>query len=115
MPWKTAKTALSLPQPGRDDLRGHGADNADLLPERTRRGPPSALFDCFFSRLLPPVPGLGPDDLRTILEDVRSKLEAEDHGLDVILETDSEKEAAGWRKVIEGAGLKHFKAEPAES
>ena len=84
-------------------------------PSGTCCGPPSALFDCFFSRLLPPVPGLGPDDLRTILEDVRSKLEAEDHGLDVILETDSEKEAAGWRKVIEGAGLKHFKAEPAES
>lgn len=84
-------------------------------PSGTCCGPPSALFACRFSKLWPPAPPLKPDDLRTILDDLRSKLDAEKQGLDVILETDSDKDAMDWRKVIEGAGLKHFKAEPGES
>lgn len=84
-------------------------------PSGTCCGPPSALFDCYFSQLLPPAAKLSPDDLRTILHEVRSKLEVEDLGLDVVLETESEQDAAGWRKVVEGEGLRRFKADTAAS
>jgi hypothetical protein len=70
-------------------------------------GPPSALyaFDCFFSMLLPQVPQLTPDDLRTILRDMRSKLHVERRGLDIVLIAESDQVAGEWRQVLEDEGL----------
>lgn len=88
---------------------------SDCCPSGTCCGPPSALFECFFSQLWPRVPQLSPDDLRMILQEIRSKLKVEDHGMDVLLDTESGPQAAGWRKVIEGEGLKGFQADTAAS
>lgn len=72
-------------------------------------GPPSAAvaFDCYFSLLLPESAQLAPDDLRTIVREMRSKLKVEKRGLDVVLTTDSDEVAVEWRKVLEDEGLRH--------
>jgi hypothetical protein len=62
-------------------------------------------FDCFFSMLMPRVPQLTPDDLRTILRDLRAKLQVERRGLDVVLIAESDQVAGEWRQVLEEEGL----------
>lgn len=84
-------------------------------PSGTCCGPPSAAFECFYSELLPFPPELSPDDLRTILQDMRDKLKAEGRGLAVLLGTESKQTAAAWRKVVEDQGLRPFTVDAEES
>jgi hypothetical protein len=60
---------------------------------------------------VPGRPKLTPDDLHRLLEELRSKLNAEDRGLDLLLTTDSDKEAKDWQKQLVGEGLGKFEAE----
>ena len=56
-----------------------------VCPSGTCCGPPSRAFECYYSQLLPLPPELSPDDLRTILQEMRDKLKVEDRGLAILL------------------------------
>ena len=77
-------------------------------PSGTCCGPPSAAFECYYSGLLPFPPELSPDDLRTILKDLRDKLNVKERGVAVLLGTDSKETAEAWRKVVEEERLREF-------
>ena len=79
-----------------------------VCPSGTCCGPPSRAFECYYSQLLPLPPELSPDDLRTILQEMRDKLKVEDRGLAILLGTESNKTAAAWQKVVEDQGLRSF-------
>ena len=55
---------------------------------------------CFFSMVMPRDPRLSASALATLLDDLRTKLDAEERGADVILRGGSPKRTADWERTL---------------